>query len=54
MGYDAKMSSETSSYNIDDQITNILAGPSPKGKFLVFREHLGLTDVTLPRGRDHG
>lgn len=32
----------------DDQIVDILTKPLPKGKFLNFREQLGLMDVTLP------
>lgn len=35
--------------SIDDQIADILTKPLPKGKFLVFREWLGLVDVTVPR-----
>ena len=34
----------------DDQKYDILTKPLPKGKFLVFREQLGLMDVTLPGG----
>ena len=34
----------------DDQIVDILTKPLSKGKFLVFREQLGLTNVTLPVG----
>eukprot|EP00253_Pinus_taeda_P021941 PITA_21941 len=33
--------------SIDDQIVYILTKPLPKGKFLVFREQLGLMDMTL-------
>lgn len=33
--------------SIDEQITNIPTKALPKGKFLVFRERLGLMDVTL-------
>ena len=38
----------------NDQIVHILTKHLSKGKFLVFREQLGLTDVTLPRGSSHG
>ena len=38
----------------DDQIVDILTKPLSKGKFLVFREKLGLMDVTLPSGCNHG
>ncbi len=38
----------------NDHITDILTKPLPKGKFLVFEEQLGLMDVTLPGGGDHG
>lgn len=37
----------------DDQITDILTKPLPKGKLLVFREQLGLIDVTLSREGGH-
>ncbi len=39
---------------IDDQIDDILTKPLPKGKFLVFKEQLGLTNVTLLDGGSHG
>eukprot|EP00253_Pinus_taeda_P031254 PITA_31254 len=35
--------------SIDEQIVDILTKPLPKGKFLVFREQLGLVDMTFPR-----
>lgn len=38
---------------IDDQIIDILTKSLPKGKFLVFREQLGMMDVTLPRKGGH-
>ena len=37
----------------DEQIANILTKALPKGKFLVFREQLGLMDVALPDKGQH-